>query len=147
MVPTEQQPFPSSQEDHLSPSETRRTGSGSLHWPTLPKKAALGRKAKVLMWWFFFLFLFWLLQFASASAVSHPPHQLSHPWLLSQPTFWGGAGWPGTNEWPSVQQQLGLMVWETGRSCQHLINRTHPALMTHKTWREVSQEEAFRHPL
>lgn len=53
----------------------------------------------------FFLFLFWLLQFASASAVSHPPHQLSHPWLLSQPTFWGGVGWPGTNERPSVQQQ------------------------------------------
>lgn len=40
-----------------------------------------------------------------------------------------------------MQQQLGLMAWETGRTCQHLINRTHPALMTHKTWRELSQEK------
>lgn len=40
-----------------------------------------------------------------------------------------------------MQQQLGLMAWETGRSCQHLINRTHLALMTHKTWRELSQEK------
>lgn len=89
MVPTEQQPFPSSQEDHLSPSETRRTGSGSLHWPTLPKKAALGRKAKVLMWCFFFLFLFWLLQFASASAVSHPPPSAVPPMVALAANFLG----------------------------------------------------------
>lgn len=47
-VPTEQQPFPSSQKDHLSPSETRPTGSGSLHWPTLPKKSSPGRGAAEL---------------------------------------------------------------------------------------------------
>lgn len=35
--------FPSSQRDHLSPLETWPTGSGSLHWPTLPKKSSLGQ--------------------------------------------------------------------------------------------------------
>lgn len=70
-----------------------------------PKKQPWVEKLKCSCGVLFFLFLFWLLQFASASAVSHPPHQLSHPWLLSQPTFWGGVGWPGTNERPSVQQQ------------------------------------------
>lgn len=70
-----------------------------------PKKQPWVEKLKCSCGVFFFLFLFWLLQFASANAVSHPPHQLSHPWLLSQPTFWGGVGWPGTNERPSVQQQ------------------------------------------
>lgn len=74
--------------------------------------------------------------------ISCPTHACS----LS-PSFRGGVGWPGTIEWPSVQQQLGLTAWETGRSCQHPINRTHPALMTHETWKEFSQEKSFRHPL
>lgn len=51
-VPTEQQPFPSSQEDHLSPSERRPTGSRSLHWPTLPQKSSLGHGAAVLKYCF-----------------------------------------------------------------------------------------------
>lgn len=76
MVPTEQQPSPSSQKDHLSPSETEPTGSGSLHWPTSPNKKwpqSRSCRAQVL-----FLLLL-LLHFASSSAMSYPPPLLPPP--------------------------------------------------------------------
>lgn len=113
MVPTEQQPFPSSQEDHLSPSETRRTGSGSLQWPTLPKKSSPGLRS----WRARVVFL--PLHFASASAMSHPPISCPTHGCFFQPSFWGGVGWPGTKEWPSAQQQLGLMGDRKELSASH----------------------------
>lgn len=69
--------------------------------------------------------------------------QLSHPWLLLFSAKFFRVELGGQELWSGLamqQQQLGLTAWETGRSCQHLVNRNHPALITHKTWRELSQE-------
>lgn len=114
------------------PSETKPRGSGSLHWPTLSKKAALGRRAAEL-------------KFCFCCCHCHhnvpSPHRLSHPTLLFKLSFSGFSRGPGSIERPLVQQQFRIMAWETGRSCQHLINRTHPVLMTHKIWRKLSQKK------
>lgn len=77
---------------------------------------------------------------ATATAMSRLHHQLSRPTLLFKLSFSGCSRGPGSIEWPSVQQQFRISAWETGRSCQHLINRTHPVLMTHKIWRNPPQE-------
>lgn len=78
----------------ISPSETRPTGSGSLHWPTLPKKHRAQLSSAPLF-------------YISPGPCSHPPHQLSHtsgcPLLR---VFFQGWSWvAGGEECPSAGQR------------------------------------------
>lgn len=86
-----------------------------------------------------------LLLFATTRAVPPPPLPYSSavppPWLLSQPSFRGGVGWPKFKSGlqSSSSSQGSQSVGQEG-ACQCVVNRIHPALMTQKVWTERSQE-------
>lgn len=120
MVPMEQQ---RSLSEGTPLPETRPAGSESLHWPTLPQKSRLGpgSTAQALL-----LPPLRLLLLLTLSEHRHCQRHIPSP--LGCPTHacsqaQSGEGGRVAFSAAAARTQGGLGAWETGRSCQHPINR------------------------